>query len=234
MVKLDHIIRPSNFTQKERSQAIYHLVKKNKVYLFGEWVLSNKLWNTLVEKVSKYVDKIHFENPTSSGMPEERITELINHKFNSEQLEELLRELCLQYSFIRHGGYIARKDHARNQSHNLRDEKEQIHLAMKEYGVITHTQLIDDNLSKHALRFLIKSGDILPINDEIYMSAMKYGSCKLAAKIHLRGHGKATVSELKKVMNTSRKVAVPVLEKMDRDGITTRQGDYRVLYKEHD
>ena len=232
MVKLDHIIRPSNFTQKERSQAIYHLVKKNKVYLFGEWVLSSKFWNTLVEKVSKYVDKIHFENPTSSGMPEERITELINHKFNSEQLEELLRELCLQYSFIRHGGYIARKDHTQNQSNKLRDEKEQIHLAMKEYGVITNTQLIDDNLSKHALRFLIKSGDILPINDEIYMSAMKYGSCKLAAKMHLRGHGKATVSELKKVMNTSRKVAVPVLEKMDRDGITTRQGDYRVLYEE--
>ena len=48
----------------------------------------------------------------------------------------------------------------------------------------------------------------------------------------LRVHGKATVSELKKVMNISRKVAVPVLEKMDRDGITTRQGDYRVLYEE--
>ncbi|MDC0316292.1 selenocysteine-specific translation elongation factor [Verrucomicrobia bacterium] len=232
MVKLDHIIRPSNFTQKERSQAISHLVKKNKIHLFGEWVLSNKFWNTLVEKVSKYVDKIHFENPTSSGMPEERITKLINHKFNSEQLEELLRELCFQYNFIRHGGYIARKDHNRNQSDNLRDEKEQIHLAMKEYGFITNTQLIDDDLSKHALRFLIKSGNILSINDEIYMSAMKYGSCKLAAKMHLRGHGKATVSELKKVMNTSRKVAVPVLEKMDKDGITTRQGDYRVLFKE--
>ena len=63
------------------------------------------------------------------------------------------------------------------------------------------------------------------------MSAMKYGSCKLATKMHLRGHGKATVSELKKVINTSRKVAIPVLEKMDRDGITSRQGDYRILFK---
>ena len=164
-------------------------------------------------------------------MPEESLSELLNHKFDYEQLEKLLGELCLQYNFIRHGGYIARKTHARDQSDNLRDEKKRIQLSMKESGVLTRSQLIEDNLSKQALRFLIESGDILSINDEIFMSAMKYGSCKLAAKMHLRGHGKATVSELKKVMNTSRKIAVPVLEKMDSDGITSRQGDYRVLFK---
>ncbi len=231
MVKLDQLIRPSSFTQKERSQAISHLTKKNKIYLFGDWVLSNKFWNASVEKVSKSVDKIHVDNPASSGMPEERLTELLNHKFNSEQLEELLRELCLKNNFIRHGGYIARKTHARDQSDNLYDEKERIRLAMKESGIITQAQLTEYGLSKQALRFLIELGDILSISDEIYMSAMKYGSCKLATKMHLRGHGKATVSELKKVMNTSRKIAVPVLEKMDSDGITSRQGDYRVLFK---
>ena len=231
ILRLDHLIRPSIFTKSERNQAISHLVKKNKIYLFSDWVLSNKFWNTLVEKVSRSVDKIHVDNPASHGMPEESLSELLDHKFDYEQLEKLLGELCLQYNFIRHGGYIARKTHARDQSDNLSDEKERIQLSMKESGVLTRSQLIEDNLSKQALRFLIESGEILSINDEIFMSAMKYGSCKLAAKMHLRGHGKATVSELKKVMNTSRKIAVPVLEKMDSDGITSRQGDYRVLFK---
>jgi hypothetical protein len=37
------------------------------------------------------------------------------------------------------------------------------------------------------------------------------------------------VSELRQVLNTSRRVMVPFLEKLDRDGITVRRGDKRVL-----
>ena len=83
----------------------------------------------------------------------ERLTELLNHKFDSEQIEKLLGELCLQYNFIRHGGYIARKTHARDQSDNLYDEKERIRLAMKESGIITQAQLTEYGLIKQALRF---------------------------------------------------------------------------------
>jgi selenocysteine-specific elongation factor len=46
---------------------------------------------------------------------------------------------------------------------------------------------------------------------------------------HLQAHGKLTVPELKDLAGVSRKQAIPLLEQLDREGTTRRQGDERVL-----
>ena len=35
-------------------------------------------------------------------------------------------------------------------------------------------------------------------------------------------------------MNVSRRILIPVLEKLDRDGLTARRGDVRVLRRDED
>ena len=67
---------------------------------------------------------------------------------------------------------------------------------------------------------------------ELVMSAAQYNRLKLVVKQHLRKHGQATASELRKAMETTRRILIPVLEKMDRDGLTARRGDVRVLRKD--
>jgi selenocysteine-specific elongation factor len=42
-------------------------------------------------------------------------------------------------------------------------------------------------------------------------------------------NGAATVSELRQTLGSSRRVMVPFLERLDRDGITRRAGDKRML-----
>jgi hypothetical protein len=39
----------------------------------------------------------------------------------------------------------------------------------------------------------------------------------------------ATVSELRQVLSTSRRIMVPLLERLDNSQVTVRQGDQRVL-----
>ena len=46
---------------------------------------------------------------------------------------------------------------------------------------------------------------------------------------HLKSKGKATAGELRKLLNTSRKYMIPILEKLDEQKITVREGDYRIL-----
>jgi selenocysteine-specific elongation factor len=45
----------------------------------------------------------------------------------------------------------------------------------------------------------------------------------------LRQHGRATVSELKTALGSNRRIMVPLVEWLDRRGVTRRVGDYRVL-----
>jgi selenocysteine-specific elongation factor len=42
-------------------------------------------------------------------------------------------------------------------------------------------------------------------------------------------NGQATASELRQHLNTSRKVIMPLLERLDRDKVTRRDGDFRTL-----
>ncbi len=43
-----------------------------------------------------------------------------------------------------------------------------------------------------------------------------------------------TVSQIKTMLDTSRKFAVPICEHLDRVGVTVRQGDRRVLAESAD
>jgi len=42
-------------------------------------------------------------------------------------------------------------------------------------------------------------------------------------------NGPATVSQLRQALGSSRRVMVPLLERLDREGITRRAGDKRML-----
>jgi selenocysteine-specific elongation factor len=45
----------------------------------------------------------------------------------------------------------------------------------------------------------------------------------------ISNNGPATVSELRQALGSSRRVMVPLLERLDREGVTTRAGDKRRL-----
>jgi len=47
----------------------------------------------------------------------------------------------------------------------------------------------------------------------------------------LREHGSATASELRQALGTSRRIVIPLLERLDKDGVTSRAGDKRFLKK---
>jgi selenocysteine-specific elongation factor len=89
-------------------------------------------------------------------------------------------------------------------------------------------ELAPDALTQQALRFLINSGEAVEIDAQIALSARAFARAldtirKLLAK------QPATVSDIRQALGTSRRIVVPLLEKLDRDGVTRRDGDKRFL-----
>ena len=82
-----------------------------------------------------------------------------------------------------------------------------------------------------ALQFLIETGEATDLGTELVLGTAQFNRLRLIVKQHLRQHGQATASELRKAMETNRRILIPVLEKLDRDGLTARRGDVRILRK---
>lgn len=84
-------------------------------------------------------------------------------------------------------------------------------------------------LAHRALNSLEKHGRIVRVGQELYFSACAFNELRDAVRRHLEAQGPATAAALKEAMGTTRKYAMPVLERLDALGITQRDGDLRRL-----
>ncbi|MBM3983955.1 MAG: hypothetical protein FJ304_27535 [Planctomycetes bacterium] len=69
----------------------------------------------------------------------------------------------------------------------------------------------------------------MKVTDEFYLSAEAEAEMRRRVTERLRAGPGATVAEIRDLLGTTRKYAVPVCEYLDRVGLTKREGDTRVL-----
>ncbi|MCI4626003.1 MAG: selenocysteine-specific translation elongation factor [Candidatus Magnetoovum sp. WYHC-5] len=101
---------------------------------------------------------------------------------------------------------------------------------------ITKSLSIKESQTDDLLRFLIKEGSVIRINDAIYLLKELYNEMiKKLKEYHNKNTDVITVGEFRDMINTSRKYALPYLEYLDSQKITLRIGDKRkimpVLFK---
>jgi len=146
-----------------------------------------------------------------------------------EVFEALTADLCAT-DFVKSGIALRRRSHQRELPPHLKAAGDRLRTALsaKPLEPPNRKELAPDAAAQQALRFLVETGEVVDLGPELVMSADAFNRLSEMIKEHLRAHGKATVSELRQAAGTSRRVIMPVLERLDRAGVTLRQGDYRV------
>jgi selenocysteine-specific elongation factor len=81
------------------------------------------------------------------------------------------------------------------------------------------------------VRFLIENGDVTELALDVVLLRRSFERMKSQVTEFISKNGSATVSELRQALGSSRRVVVPLLERLDRDGVTRRVGDKRTLCK---
>jgi selenocysteine-specific elongation factor len=79
------------------------------------------------------------------------------------------------------------------------------------------------------LEVLVDNGELLLLAEGIYLHPATLTHCRAQVEEFLAKHEKMTVGQARDLLNASRKYLLPFLERLDREGITVRQGDYRTL-----
>jgi selenocysteine-specific elongation factor len=79
------------------------------------------------------------------------------------------------------------------------------------------------------VRFLIENGDVTELALDVLLLRESFERMKSQVAEFISNNGPATVSELRQALGSSRRVMVPLLERLDRDGVTRRVGDKRML-----
>ena len=102
-------------------------------------------------------------------------------------------------------------------------------LATKPLDPPSRKELAPDSTTQQALNFLLQTGEAAELGGEVVLLAENLGRATEIVRGLISKSGPATVSEIRQALGSSRRIVVPLLEKLDRDGITRREGDKRVL-----
>ncbi len=221
----------SRFSAAEISAAISRLVAAGTVVLAGDFVVDAARWQALGRRATEAIDARHRAHPEQSGLPLTELRAALGEELPAAELMDgVVVDLCAR-GFARVGVAVRRASHMPALPPQLQAAGAKIRaaLAAKPLDPPSRKDLAPDVGSQQALRFLIESGEVVDINAEIAMSAESVKQATASIRRFIRERGPVTTSELRQMLGNSRRVAIPLLEKLDRDGVTLRQGDKRAL-----
>jgi len=228
----DTLLCPSTFSTAQIDTAVTSLINAKAAVLTGNWLADGPRWQQAREAMANAVNAEHHAHPERPGLTMELLRPLAQKAFPSgDVFAELLEDLC-KNGFKRQAKYITSLSHKPALPPNLRAAGEHIRQTLAGADPPARKLLADTSEGAQALRFLIEAGEVVEISPELAMGAAQFNRFRMLLKTHLRTHTQATASELRQALGTTRRILIPLLEKMDRDGVTRRQGDVRVLRAE--
>jgi selenocysteine-specific elongation factor len=147
-----------------------------------------------------------------------------------QSFDALIAELAHQ-DIERSGEVVKRKLHRAALPAQLQNTSEimQKALTAKPFDPPSRKELTPNANAQQVMRFLIQTGEVVELTSEVVLSRQSFEQMRDAVIARIRMNRPATVSELRSAIGTSRRIMVPFLERLDRDGVTLRVGDKRKL-----
>jgi selenocysteine-specific elongation factor len=224
-LKRSALLATSSFSAEEIATAI----KNANVIERGEFLIGRKWWNEILRRGAELIDREHRAHPNQTGLA---LSQLRENIALPNIFDVLVSELCSN-GFVRSGETIGRATHRPTLPPQLQSAAAKIRaaLAAKKFDPPSRVELAPDTIAQQALRFLREGGEVIEVSSEVVIATEDFAQMLEAIVAFLRKHNSAGASELRQLLGTSRRVIIPFLERLDRDGVTRRIGDKRVLAK---
>ena len=222
------LLNKSHLRAGEISEALMRLQRDNEIVLCEEIVADAGSWQKLRSQAIAFIDNAHKENPERLGLDLNELRAALRD-LPKEVFEALIAELCAA-DFVRKGSAIARTSHRPMLPADLEPVERRIResLSHKPFDPPPRREIEPDRQTQHVLRFLIESGEVIEVDADAVLLRDNFEYMKARITEFISKHGPATVSELRQALESSRRIMVPLLERLDRDGVTRRVGDKRM------
>jgi selenocysteine-specific elongation factor len=184
--------------------------------------LSKERFEQLAATARDALKRHHASRPLERGMPRESLRFVTGLEAGAfEALVDRLEDVVEEGAVVRLASF--RVELAPEQQ-RARDEL----LQKIEAGGFQPPLAKDLGADPALLRALTESGEIVMIAD-FYLTRRRAAEARAAVRARIEGAGPITVAEIRDLLGTSRKYAVPLCEWLDQTGATLRRGDERVL-----
>ena len=230
-LRVDKVLRQSRLGEAAINAALEALIQSGDVIERQGIAADQAAWSSAKDSLAAAVDDQHKKHPELPGLPlTEARAALANRLQSPEAIELLLEDVCAE-DFARRGAILARKSHEPTLPDRLKPAADRIRATLNQKPVEPpgRKELAPDADSQEVVRFLLNMGEVAELSADIVILRSALDQINQGIVDWIRNNGPATVSELRQAVGASRRIVMPVLERFDREGVTRRDGDKRVL-----
>lgn len=223
------LLDKSRFSNREIVDALLSLKRDEEVVVHDKIAANASTWKALRDRATRLIDNALSKNPERVGYNLSDLRAALSDK-SPDVFEALIADLC-SHDFIRKESVITRRSHRPALPANLQPVAAKIHEALckKPFDPPPRRELEWDPEAQRVLRFLIESGEVIEISSDVVLLRENFERMKNAVANFISKKGPATVSQLRQELESSRRIVVPFLERLDRESFTRRMGDKRSL-----
>lgn len=192
------------------------------IVVLGGRAVSQARLGSLLERLRAVLDEHHRQNPLEKGMAREALRAAVD--VDADAFDALLGRaegVVVEKAVVRSASHLVALDPVQERA------RAEILYQLTEGGYsppLTKDLRADPTL----LRALTDSGDIVKVGD-FYLAARHALAARRAVRDFIEVNGPVTVAQIRDVLGTSRKYAVPLCEWLDDTGATIRRADLRHL-----
>jgi selenocysteine-specific elongation factor len=200
-------------------------------------LLSAKSFAEVRLKIAARVEKFHKENPLLPGISREDLRSSLGRRVRAETFRAALEELLTQQKLEASGEIVKRAGAAIQLDPEEARAKEQIEKAFATAGLavpsvkeVLSKLPVESKRAEKILQILLRDKILLRVTPELifHRDALAQLRDRLAAFKKTKGE-RLSVPVFKELTGISRKYAIPLLEHLDRERVTRRAGDERVI-----
>jgi len=225
----ENLLSKSRFSADEISEALKNLEKNGGIIVCQNIAADREFWRKLRAQAIGLIDAAHKESPERAGINLGELRSALRVQ-EPEMLESLVADLC-EGDFVRKGSVIARISHRPTLPIEVQPVEQRIREALtgQPFDPPSRKAMESDPQARQVVRFLIENGDVTELALDVLLLHESFERMKSQVTEFISKNGPATVSQLRQALGSSRRVMVPLLERLDREGVTRRAGDKRTL-----
>ena len=205
------------------------------VVRFGDRWFSTPTLEEARTRVLEVLEDLHRVRPRAPGASREAVRSTVARSFAPSLVDNVLRELEASGHLVADGPELRLASHRpvltsaeREARIRLLQQIEEGGLEPPTVGDLGSRLDVSDELLHDLLRLLLRDGALCSVSTDIYLSERNTVFLRKATERVFKDRSLATPTDFKEEFGVTRKYLIPLLEYLDRTGVTQRAGDGRV------